>query len=475
VARVLDIVRTELLDAMALCGLPDLGEAGPELVLGNRPEPPVAATGGGAVLRRDDLHASLSDPLLETMNFLNEVATRYPAAISFASGRPYDKFFDTEKIFEYLRTYLAHLAAEGRPAEQVRGLMYQYGPTAGMIRELIAASLRADEGIEVPPESIVVTVGCQEAMLLVVRALIRDPRDVLLVASPCYVGISGAARLLDAEVVPVVERPEGLDPADVAAAIEAQRAQGRRPRALYLIPDHSNPAGTTIGLAARRGLLRVAERHDILLLEDSPYRLVSPGERVPALKALDTGKRVVHLGSYSKSIFPGARVGFVVADQPVAGGDGETGLLADELAKIKSMVTVNTSPLSQAAVAGALLSAGGRLAALNSAPARHYGESMAMVLDQLESRLPEARRRALGVSWNRPSGGFFMNLSVPFEAGNAALARSAEHFGVLWTPMSYFYPGGGGECGIRLSTSFLTAAEIEEGIGRLVRFIESAV
>jgi (S)-3,5-dihydroxyphenylglycine transaminase len=476
VRRVLDIVRAELLDAMALCGLPGLGPVGPELVLTPTPDPVVpAADRAGVVLRRADLHASLSDPLLETMNFLNEVATRYPAAISFAPGRPHDKFFDTEQIFDHIRRYLAYLADEGRTPAQIRGLMYQYGPTAGQIRELIAASLRADEGIEVAPESIVVTVGCQEAMLLVVRALIRDPADVLLVSSPCYVGISGAARLLDAEVVPVVERPDGLHPDDVAAAIQAQRALGRRPRALYLIPDHSNPAGTTVGLAARRALLDLAARSDILLVEDSPYRLVSAGEQVPTLKSLDTAQRVVHLGSYSKTVFPGARLGFAVADQPVVDETGRVGLLADELAKIKSMVTVNTSPLSQAAVAGALLAAEGRVAVLNAAPARYYRESMAMVLDQLERRLPAARREALGVSWNRPTGGFFMTVSVPFRADNEALARSARHFGVLWTPMSYFYPGGGGERGIRLSTSYLTAAEIEEGVGRLIRFIEAEI
>jgi (S)-3,5-dihydroxyphenylglycine transaminase len=470
VARVLDIVRDELLDAMALCGLPSRAEVKPGLVATPRSRTLAART--EVVLRRHDLHASVSDPLLDTMNFLNEVAARYPAAISFAPGRPHDKFFETEQIFDNIRRYLAHLADEGRSPEQIRGLMYQYGPTAGMIRELIAGSLRVDEGIDVAPESIVVTVGCQEAMLLVVRALIRNPGDVLLVASPSYVGISGAARLLDAEVVPVVERPDGLDPRDVEAVIEAQRALGRHPRALYLIPDHSNPAGTTIALPARRALLRLAARHDILLLEDSPYRLVSAGERVPALKALDTAKRVVSLGSYAKTIFPGARLGYVVADQTVIGDAGETGLLADELAKIKSMVTVNTSPLSQAAVAGALLAAGGRVADMNAAPARHYSDSMAMVLDRLDARLPHDRRRALGIGWNRPSGGFFMNLTVPFVADNAALTRSAERFGVLWTPMSYFYPGGGGERGIRLSTSYLTAAEIEDGIDRLVRFME---
>ncbi len=425
------------------------------------------------VLHLADLHASLSDPLLDTMNFLNEITLRHPTAISFAPGRPYDGFFSTEQLIDHLRRYLKHLEDEGRSPDAIRSLMYQYGPTAGQIRELIAASLLADERIDVPPEAVVVTVGAQEAMLLVLRALIAGPADVVLVASPCYVGVSGAARLLDADVVPVRERPDGLHPADVEAAIEAQVAQGRRPRAFYVIPDHSNPAGTTLPLPVRHALLDVAARHDLLILEDSPYRLVSPGEQLPTLKALDTGRRVVHLGSFSKTVFPGARVGFVVADQPVLGPDGRTRPLAAELAKIKSMVTVNTSSLSQAAVAGALLAADGRLTALNAGPADYYGETMRLTLGQLARWLPVERRAALGVSWNRPSGGFFLAVSVRFAADNAALARCAERFGVLWTPMSYFYPGGGGERAIRLSTSYLTPAEIEEGTARLARFIES--
>jgi len=465
VAQVLRILRDETLDAMALAGLADLDGTRPDTVMGT-----AAAGAGPAVLARADLHASLSDPLMDTMNFLNEIAMRRPDAISFAPGRPYDKFFATADIIDHIRRYLAHLEEQGHTPDQIRSQMYQYGPTAGQIREIIADSLRADEGIDVPAESIVVTVGAQEAMLLVVRALIGGPRDVLMVSSPCYVGISGAARILDVDVVPVVERPTGLEPADVAAAIEAQLALGRRPRAFYVIPDHSNPAGTTVPLPARRALLDIARRYDILIIEDSPYRLVSPGAQLPTLKALDTGRRVVHLGSFSKTVFPGARVGFVVADQPV---DGTAGLLADELAKIKSMVTVNTSPLSQAAVAGALLSAGGRVTDLNAGPAEHYGESMRLMLEYLDRRLPAERRSGLGVAWNRPTGGFFLNVTVPFVADNAALARCAERFGVLWTPMSYFYPGGGGERAIRLSTSYLTREEIDEGTARLARFIES--
>jgi (S)-3,5-dihydroxyphenylglycine transaminase len=469
VAQVLDILRAELIDAMSLAGVAAVDRAGPDLVTAAEPNR------RPALLHRAHLHASLSDPLMETMNFLNEIAMRYPRAISFAPGRPHDGFFSTEQIFDHIRRYLKHLEDEGRTPDQIRSLMYQYGPTAGQIRELIASSLRLDEDIDVLAESIVVTVGAQEAMLLVLRALISGPTDVLLVSSPCYVGISGSARLLDIDVVPVVERADGLAPGDVVDAIEMQLARGRRPKALYVIPDHSNPAGTTMRLPARRALLDVAAHYDILVLEDSPYRLVSPGVQMPTLKSLDAGRQVVHIGSFSKTIFPGARVGFVVADQPVIDASGRTGLLADELAKIKSMVTVNTSTLSQAAVAGALLAADGRVAALNAGPAAHYGESMRLMLEHLDRHLPAVRRDELDVAWNRPSGGFFLTVSVPFRADHAALARSAERFGVLWTPMSYFYPGGGGERGIRLSTSYLTAAQIEEGAARLVRFIEAEI
>jgi (S)-3,5-dihydroxyphenylglycine transaminase len=420
-----------------------------------------------------DLHGSLSDPLLDTMNFLNEVTSRYPGAISFAPGRPYDGFFDIEQVFTYLRGYVDHLAENGASAGQVRDALFQYGPTAGQIQGLIARSLRADENIDVAPESIVVTVGCQEAMFLALRALIPGPADVLFVSSPCYVGVTGAARLLDILPTAVEQHEGGFRCADLEAAITAERARGRNPRAFYVVPDHSNPAGTTMPVETRYDLLDLAHRHDILILEDSPYRMVSPGPHFPTLKSLDRRRRVVHLGSFSKTAFPGARVGFAVADQLVTDAAGGTGLLADELAKIKSMVTVNTSPVSQAVVAGMLLACQGRISELNTETSAHYANAMRSTLRQLERRFPADQRPDLGVRWNTPDGGFFLSMRVPFQADNAALGRSAEHFGVIWTPMAYFYPDGGGECGIRLSVSYLSEDEITEGIARLARFVEA--
>jgi (S)-3,5-dihydroxyphenylglycine transaminase len=497
--RVLEILKEELRESMTLAGAGGVAHVGPHLLhgaaavldippkhtaaaqdrtaqtletgtpVGNPADPPPLA------LSRERLHASVSDPVLETMEFLNEVTERYPDAVSFAPGRPSADFFDIESVFEHLRRYVDHLASSGRSPQEVRGALYQYGAAAGQIRGLISQSLREDEGVNVPAESIVVTVGAQEAMLLVLRALFADPDDVLLLSTPCYVGITGAASLLGIRTVSVDERETGLSCADLEDTIRAERSQGRRPRALYLVPDHSNPSGNSVPVETRHHLLDLARRHDILLLEDSPYRLVSAGERLPLLKALDRDHRVVHIGSFAKSVFPGARVGFAVADQPVVDASGGSRLLADELARIKSMVTVNTPTLSQGAVAGMLLASQGRLSTLNSAAAAYYGGNLSILLRELEARFPERSREALGVRWNKPGGGFFLAVNVPFRADNAALERSAREFGVLWTPMAYFYPQGGGERALRLAFSYMTPDRIPDGVARLARFIEAEI
>src|SRR6185437_13141712 len=180
-----------------------------------------------------------------------------------------------------------------------------------------------------------------------------------------------------------------------------------------------------------------------------------------------------HIGSYAKSAFPGARLGYVVADQIVTAPVGHTSLLAAELAKIKSMVTVNTPTLSQAAVAGLLLACDGRLSEANAEAAAHYQENLATLLAELDRHFPPDTRAAANLSWNTPSGGFFLRLRVPFRADEAALTRSARDFGVLWTPMSYFHPEGGGEHEIRLAFSALTPPRIREAVARLARFIEA--
>ncbi|WP_405985390.1 PLP-dependent aminotransferase family protein [Streptomyces sp. NBC_00872] len=451
-----------------------------------------AAAGAGAVLRRDALHGSLGSPAMGSINFLNEVMGRFPDAISFAPGAPHTSFFAEIDTARHTARYLRHLEEErGLKPEQAERLLYQYGPSRGLINGLVADALRTDQGIDVPPESLVITVGCQEAMLLALRALVASPADLVAVVNPCFVGLSGAASVLGVDLVPVDDTEEdtggadgtggtgggtegGIDFAQLDEVCRAARRAGRRIRALYAAPDFSNPSGGFMSLEARHRLLAVAEREDFLVLEDNAYAFTAeqPGA-LPPLKALPGGERVVHLGTFAKVCMPGARVGYVVADQPVRDASGRTGLLADELATLKSMVTVNTSPLSQAVIGGILLEHGGSLASVVRAKAELYQRNLRLLLDALDRGLGPGTGAPAGVSWNRPRGGFFVRVRLPVAADERLLERSAREFGVLWTPMSHFYLGDGGDRQLRLACSYLDPDTIEEGIVRLTRFLHA--
>lgn len=426
-------------------------------------------------LMKDALHASVCDPVAASMNFLNEVAGRFPDAISLAAGRPYEGFYATEEIERHLRTYQDYLRARGASPVQIRRTLMQYGRTNGIIHDLIARMLATDLEIHVPDAAVAVTVGCQEAMIMALRGLCAGPDDVLLAASPCYVGITGAARILDIEVVPVPEDPDGLNPAVVAEVAAAVRARGKNPKALYLVPDFANPSGLCLDVPTRHQLLAVAREQDLLILEDDPYGLFGLDERPrPRLKSLDTGRRVVYLGSFAKSCFPGARVGFLVADQTVIDADGRRTLLAEELSNIKSMLTVNTSPIAQAMVGGFLLANNFSLRAANQRQIAFYRTNLTGLLDALTEHLGDLAAAGT-VAWNVPAGGFFALLNVPIRADEALLEISAKEYGVLWTPMSYFYPDGGGTHTIRLACSYLDPADIRDGVGRLARLIRDRI
>ncbi len=429
----------------------------------------------GLPLELEQLHPSLTDPVLESMTFLNEIASRYPDAISFAAGRPFEGFFDIDQIHRYLRTYERHLREQRHLSrEEAARTLFQYGRTKGIIHDLIAENLRTDEGIEADPESLVVTVGCQEALFLVLRALRRDERDVVLAVSPTYVGVTGAASLIDLPVLPVRGGPRGIDLADLASVVERARREGLRPRACYVVPDFANPMGISLDLETRHRLLKLAQREDLLLIEDNPYGLFTVSRtRLPTLKSLDRHRQVLYLGSYAKTALPGARVGFVMADQPVVDntGAGAVSLLADHLARIKSMLTVNTPPIAQAVIAGKLLECGYSLAEANGREREVYRANRRRLLNGLMRHFPPGR--GTGVRWNVPKGGFFLVLDVPFPADDALLAYSASEQGVLWTPMRHFFEGPETACRIRLSYSLLTSDQIDEGLKRFAAMVEA--
>lgn len=422
--------------------------------------------------RREDLHVSVRDPAAASMNFLNEVAARFPDAVSLAAGRPYDGFYVADDIERYLQVFRDHLAATGMSSSAIDRRLLQYGRTNGVIGDLIARMLAVDEGIEVPASAVMVTAGCQEAMIVALRGLCAGPDDVVLAVEPCYVGFTGAARILGIEVVPVPESAEGLDPDAVARVAREVREAGRRPRALYVVPNFANPSGVSMAVDVRRRLLEVAAEAELLILEDDPYGLfgLDDGPR-PALKALDRERSVIYLGSFAKSVFPGARVGFLVADQVVADGSGGRSLLAEELSTVKSMLTVNTSPIAQGVVGGVLVDSEYSLRAANRSKTEFYRRNMRALLAALEQEFGEDEQ----LTWNTPGGGFFAVLSVPFVADEALVEVSARDYGVLWTPMEFFYGAGGGENAIRLSCSALEPPRIEEGVRRLGKLVRDRV
>jgi (S)-3,5-dihydroxyphenylglycine transaminase len=417
-----------------------------------------------------DLHEVLTAPVSESMNFLNEVAHRFPDTVSLAAGRPFEGFFDLDDVHRRLDVFAQYLRERlGGDEVKVRRTILQYGRTKGIIHELIARHLQVDEGITVDPEAVVVTVGCQEALYLSLRALRRTDRDALLVVAPSYVGAYGAAELVDMPVLPVRDGDDGIDLDDLVSVVRHARESGVRPRGLYLVPDFSNPTGARLSLEIRRRLLDIAAAEDFLILEDNPYGLLGDEDGPPTIKALDEQARVVYLGSFAKTGLPGARVGYVIADQQVA-SPGTTSLLADQLGKLKSLLTVNTSPLAQAVIGGKLLENGHSLRAANGREAEVYRANLAHTVAGLERRFP-AGAAGPRVTWTVPAGGFFLVLHVPFPAGDDLLEVSAAKHRVLWTPMHHFYAEARPRNAIRLSFSHLLPDEIDLGLDRLAAFI----
>lgn len=420
------------------------------------------------------LQPNLLDPALDTMNFLNEVVMAYPTAISFAPGRPVESFFDVERELSEVARFVSHyqnVANKDRTA--TFNMLGQYGRTNGIINDLVARHLSLDEGIEVDPKAISVTVGCQEAMAMLLMALFRPGEDVLLVSDPSYVGITGTARILGVELQPVPMRDGDLFPEDVAAAIAQVRAKGKTPRAFYHIPDFNNPLGSSMSLHNRRALLEMVkhESEDFLIFEDNPYGMfVYDGDRAPTLKSLDDHGRVVYMGTFAKTLFPGLRLGYVVADQEVMGAHGPT-LLAEELSKVKSFLTVNTSQILQAVAGGILLQQGGSLARLIQPKVEFYKANRDCMIARLE-----AETKALGlpdglIRWNRPKGGFFLTVDLPFTFDESDTRACAGEFGAIVCPMSIFSLRPGHEKQIRLSFSYVNPEQIEKGIANLARYL----
>jgi (S)-3,5-dihydroxyphenylglycine transaminase len=424
---------------------------------------------------------ALQSPYLEVMNFLNEVTLWYPHAISFAPGRPAEHFFEVRNVLPSTLRYISSPGADtpltSEQEEALLDSLGQYQKTNGIINELLCRFLEQDEHIHTTPDAIMVTNGCQEAVTVLLAGLFERERDVLLVIDPTYTGITGIASILGIEMCSVPGTWDGIDIDALTLGLTHISAQGKRPRALYIIPDFHNPLGVSLSLADRQRLLHLAEEHELLLLEDNAYGMFAydEGERLPTLKALDRAGVVVYLGTFAKILFPGLRLGFLVADQEVTGTDGHICTLAAELSKVKSFTSVCTSGLPQAIAGGILLEQNCSFQAAIEPKVRFYRTNRDAMLESLDEQFTVDPLLAGRVRWNRPGGGFFLTVELPFDFGKEQMQQCAEQYGVICCPMQFFSLLGRCKNQVRLSFSYVSEEEIKTGIARFAAFVRAEV
>jgi 2-aminoadipate transaminase len=353
-------------------------------------------------------------------------------------------------------------AAETFPVNELEGLVaglvdrdaavaLQYTPTEGLAssRLAVAELVGTTQGVRPEPAEVLVTSGGIEALQLLCGVFVESG-DPVAVEAPTYLGALMAFHRAGADVVGISMDDNGLDVDELDRHF---RQGGAVPKLLYVIPDHQNPTGLTLSLDRRQALVELCARHGVLVVEDVAYReLGFDGEPLPSLWSLapDT---VLQIGTFSKILFPGIRLGWAIGPRAVVGAMATAKQNSDQCA----------GALGQRIMSEFV--AGGHFPS-HLAAARHlYASRAAAMLNALEQSMPPSAR------WTRPRGGFFVWLTAPDGVDTTALAAEAQREGVAFVPGAPFYVDGRGGNQIRLAFSGVPEPRIEEGIRRLGRLI----
>jgi 2-aminoadipate transaminase len=363
-----------------------------------------------------------------------KVAER-PEVLSFAGGLPAPELFPLEAIAQ---AHAEAFAEEGRAA-----LQYSTTEGYGPLREWISAHM-GERGLRATADQVLVTCGSQQGIDLVARVLL-DPGDVVVVENPSYLAALQTFSGLEATFAVVGSDDQGMRVEELERLVTE-----RRPKLLYIVPNFQNPKGTTLSLERRHALVRLAQRHRLPILEDNPYgELRFRGEALPSLASLDEEGVVIHLGTFSKTLAPGLRIGWVVGPRE----------LVRAVTLAKQAADLHTATLAQRATARLLARFDyeahlGRLRAT-------YGERCEAMLGALERHMPE------GTRWTRPEGGMFVWVELPGGlSGDALLPRALEER-VAFVPGSPFFAAWPRSEFIRLNYSNRPPELIEEGMRRL--------
>jgi 2-aminoadipate transaminase len=357
-----------------------------------------------------------------------------PGVISFAGGFPDAATFPGAEA----AGILAELAESGD------GSPFQYAPTEGLpgARDAFAARLETLQGARPAEDELLVTSGGIEALELVAKSFL-DPGDTAVVEAPTYLGAIMAFHGFEAVVETAPLDADGLD----VDALARRLAGGLRPKLLYTIPDHQNPAGVTLSAERRPALVELARRFGFLVVEDVAYReLGFDGTAPPSLWSIGPDV-VVQAGTTSKTFFPGVRLGWAAGPAPVVA----------RLVRAKQNTDQCAGALGQR-----LFEEYARRGLLDAQLERSralYARRCDRLLAALADAMPD------GAEWTRPGGGFFSWLTLPADA--TALARRAADAGVAIVPGLPFFPDGRGGRNVRLSFSNVADELIDEGIARL--------
>ena len=355
--------------------------------------------------------------------------------ISFAGGFPDPETFPRERVAELVHEF----AAAGELSA------FQYGPTRGLAGPLDAFADRLErlQGRRPAEDELMVTSGSIEALELLGKSFL-DPGDVVVVEGPTYLGAIQSFRSFEVELVAVGFDEHGLD----VEELERRLAGGLRPKLMYTIPDHQNPAGVSLAADRRAALVELARANGFLVVEDVAYReLGFTGESLPSLWSLGPDV-VVQAGTTSKTLFPGVRLGW-------AAGPAEA---VDRLVAAKQLTDQCAGALGQR-----LFEESVRRGWIDDQLERSralYRRKCERMLAGLERSMPESAR------WTKPSGGFFSWLTLRGSDTVELAARAVEH-GVAAVPGTLFFPDGRGADSIRLSFSLVDEGKIDEGIARL--------
>jgi len=365
------------------------------------------------------------------------VASR-PEVVSLAGGMPFVTGLPPELIAE---AFERMMAKQGPQA-----LQYSSGQGIPALRERIL-EVMALEGIRASVDDVVVTTGSQHALELVTKLFI-NPGDVVLAEGPSYVTAMVVFNSFQADINHVPMDEHGLIPEALRGAIIRLKAAGKTIKFLYTIPSFSNPAGVTLTWERRLEILEICRANDILVLEDNPYGLLYFDSPPPqAMRSVDEDG-VVYLGTFSKTLAPGFRVGWALAPHAIR----EKLILANEAA------VLSPSSFSQLMIAEYLDAADWR-GQINTFR-EIYRERRDAMLSALAEYLPQ-------LSWTVPNGGFYVWVTLPDHMDSKAMLPRAVKELVAYTPGTAFYADGNGRNNIRLSFCYPTPEFIREGIRRL--------